>query len=455
MPSRRTVLAGLGASALALGPSAGARGQTLIRATGPFLNVFVLSDVHSAYDRLPQLLAAIDAEIAGARGVPPLIVVNGDVFERGNSVALRSEGVLDWEFLVALRQRAQVVLNLGNHETALLDDMATVVGLAQDRGVTVVSNILDQRSGRPFAPSSVTLDVDGRRVAVVGIATDEMNTYRAPVRPTISVPDPAAWGTRNLPALLRQHDFKVVLSHAGVWADRALLTALPNGTLLVGGHEHLLFQHHTGLTSYAHTGSWARVLTVAPLGNPNATLQRIAVGAAGPSDAAFSRRIDDVVRAHLSADEAAQVASASRELSLGDTGRLLARAMARAAQADVGAISHTTLGTGVPAGPVSRAAMAAIIRFDGGLQVAEVDSETLATILARANQDRDIPFAQRSGDFIYANEVPVEAGRRYRVAVNGWVRLNAQRYLGRGDLAFAEASTPTLRVLLAQAIGTA
>jgi 2',3'-cyclic-nucleotide 2'-phosphodiesterase (5'-nucleotidase family) len=118
--------------------------------------------------------------------------------------------------------------------------------------------------------------------------------------------------------------------------------------------------------------------------------------------------------------------------------------MAEAARADVALVSHTTLGDGLPAGDVTRLDLDAFIRFDGPLHRARVDGRTLATILARANQDADMPLAARTGDFLYANPVLLVPDRSYELVTIGWVRLNASRYLGTDALSFAEV--PELRL---------
>ena len=57
-------------------------------------------------------------------------------------------------------------------------------------------------------------------------------------------------------------DRVLILSHAGVAADRDILPLLPDGSLMIGGHNHLLFQHPQGRSAYAHTGSWTSAYTV-------------------------------------------------------------------------------------------------------------------------------------------------------------------------------------------------
>jgi len=52
----------------------------------------LMSDLHSAQERAAAALGALDRVLAANAGTRALIVVNGDVFERGNAIALRSMG---------------------------------------------------------------------------------------------------------------------------------------------------------------------------------------------------------------------------------------------------------------------------------------------------------------------------------------------------------------------------
>ncbi|MBN9332392.1 metallophosphoesterase, partial [Devosia sp.] len=91
--TRRLALQLLG-SAAALPFIASATAALAQEAAG---RIIVLSDLHSAYERTAELLATLESEVA-SNPVPHLVLINGDVFELGNVVAVRSAGIIDWAF---------------------------------------------------------------------------------------------------------------------------------------------------------------------------------------------------------------------------------------------------------------------------------------------------------------------------------------------------------------------
>lgn len=280
-----------------------------------------------------------------------------------------------------------------------------------------------------------------------------MFTYPRDSRELIQAPNPVDWAAEDLPPRLAGPGVNIVLSHAGVVADRAILPLVPDGTLLVGGHDHLVFEHAQGATRYVHTGSWSSLITLATFAAEGAApaIERIAIDATGPTIEPLASRIPAVLAAHLTDDERAVVATLPAALTLGETARFAAQTMAQAAGADVGFIGHTSFGTGLPAGAVTVFDYNAALRFDGKLMVAQVDAATLAGILAICNQDGDIPLAGRTGDFLYAAP-EVEPKAVYVLVCNDWSAMNKGRYFGREDIEFAELPDLRLKALVAQAL---
>lgn len=414
--------------------------------------VLAMSDLHSAYERTGQLLAALEAEVA-AQPVPHVIAINGDAFEHGNVAAVRSGGAIDWAFLGELPKIAPTVFNLGNHDNDITADLADVVARLRALGLTVVSTIVDARTGAPYAGATATLPLGARRLRVVGVATNSLNTYPAASRPTLTIPAPGEWAKANLAQALAGAELSMVMSHAGVAPDRDILPLLPDGALMVGGHNHLLFQHRQGRSLYVHTGSWSNAYTAVPLrmnGPGDAVSRQVALDA--PVSPGLASLIATVLTRDVTEQERAILGVSSRALSLGDTGRAVAAAMARASEADAGFIGHTTLGTGLPSGPVSRFAFDAVVRFEGKLMVAEVSRERLAGFIARANQDRPMPLDQRSGDFLYGETLRPADGRLARIVTTDWCASNQAEYFGATDLAFSEVPDVRLKSVAAKSL---
>ncbi|CAN7144492.1 metallophosphoesterase [Phenylobacterium sp. LjRoot164] len=440
---RRRLLAGLAATPLLTGFAA--RAPVVGR-------VLAMSDLHSAYERTGQLLAALAAEVAAHR-VPHVIAIDGDIFEHGNVAAVRSNGEIDWAFLAALPKIAPTVVNLGNHDNDITTDLAEVVARLRGLGVSVVSNIVDARTGAPCAPAQADLPLGRRTLRVVGVATNSINTYPAVSRPTLQIPVPGEWARANLAQALAGADLAMVMSHAGVAPDREILPLLPDGTLMIGGHNHLLFQHRQGRSLYAHTGSWSNAYTAVALraAGPDDAVS-VPVALDGPLAPALAQLIPAVLARSLTDEERAVLGTSRAALSLGDTGRAVAAAMAKAAGAEAGFIGHTTLGTGLPAGPVSRHAFDAVVRFEGKLMVAEVSRERLAGFMARANQDRPMPLDQRNGDFLYGEQVAAPTGDTVHIATTDWNATNQAEYFGAKDLAFREIDGLRLKAVAAKGL---
>ena len=443
-PSRRRLLQFAAAAAVAPG-LAGLKARPVIG------RVLAVSDLHSAYERTPYLLAAFEHEIR-SHPVPHVIAINGDIFEQGNVVAQRSDGAVDWAFLAALPALAPTVVNLGNHDNDLTPDLADVVARMKGLGLHVVSTISDTRTGAGYASPTATLPFGDHRLRVVGMATNSMNTYPKASRDQLSIPAAADWARANLSDSLSGADKVMVMSHAGVVADRDILPLLPEGALMVGGHDHLLFQHRQGASAYVHTGSFTSAYTVAAFAaDGSVTAASHPVSTDGPASPALAALTTKTLADKLTPDERTVLWTGRRAMSLGDTGRVIAAGMARAAGAHAGFIGHTTLGNAAPAGPVSRYVFDSIVRFDGALMTTEVTPAQLQVFISRSNQDHSVALTARTGDFLYASSAPPRRGP-IRIVTTDWCATNQQKYFGTEDLVFEQSPGVTLKSVAASAL---
>lgn len=429
------------------------------RPAAPEALVILAGDQHSAYERTAQVVATVDRLKARNPGLPIAVLLNGDTLEYGNIVARRSAGAVDFAMFAALARRGPTIVNVGNHEPEFYDLTETIARL-QATGVTVVCNITNRATGRPFAPASAKLRLGREEFSVVGVTTDNLATYRVAVRPALDLADPVVWAQRNFPTLLGGAP-AIVLSHAGIKADRGLMPLVPAGTLLAGAHDHQRFIHPFDRGIYVHSGSWNEYLTLAWLhrdetGRPRWVVEQIPVPADGPADTELAALIRETRAKHLTAEDTAVVAHTTAALGPAEAARTVVTALREAAGVDAAFVGNTTFGAGLPAGAVTREEFDACVRFDGTIFTAEVDGARLQQLLAAANLGPDTPFELRHGEFSHAaGPAGIDPAKTYRLATTDWGAKNTARYFGEPAISWREQAGLRLKAaVLARLNGT-
>jgi 2',3'-cyclic-nucleotide 2'-phosphodiesterase (5'-nucleotidase family) len=424
----------------------------------------VTGDQHSAYERTAQLVGLVDRLKAEHPGLPMAILLNGDTQEYGNAIAQRTGGAIDFAMYAQLAKRAPTLVNLGNHEPEFYD-VAETVKRIEATGARVVGNIASRETGRLFAPASRQIRLGDNDATVVGVTTDKLATYRVAIRPSLDLANPAVWARANFPKLLQVErvdpnaldrkrvgvnalHLNIVVSHAGIAADREMLPLVPDGTLFAGAHDHQRFVEPFGRTVYFHSGSWNSHVSLAWLerdaeGRARWTVEQVPVE--GKADPELQALIAKTMAEHLTDADRVVVARTAEALVPPAAARLVVGALREAAGVDAAFIGNTTFGAGLPAGDVTRLQFDACVRFDGKVFVAEVSGARLRELLAAANLTPETPFAQRKGEFNFAaGPDAIDPARTYRVATTDWGARNTDRYFGAPAIAWTEV--PGLQV---------
>jgi len=421
----------------------------------PELIVVNMADTHSAYDTYPRILAAVQELSQGVGGRTMVFLFNGDLFELGNAAARKSSGVADWEFLSRLRDYGPVVVNIGNHEFDFVSPQE-FLDTARMYGAMVIGTVRRASDGTLLAPTHVDLKAGPYWVRVVGVATDQINTYPKEVRESIQVPNPVEWVQANYRALSSGADYSILLSHAGLSADAAILPGLPGSTLFaVGAHDHLTLRQEVAGIPYLHNGFCGERLNVAEVyldrGRSRVVFRDIVSEDVAGGHEPMEATIAAVRRQYLDAEDTAIVGRVRRSMSVLEAAKWAVETVRDGVKADVALLNHTSFGSGLQAGPLPRYRFDGFMRFDNDVMRATVSADTLRRILAKSNQHLLPSIEGRSGDFLYSSDVAVRDGRQYTIVTSSWVALdfNQQRYLG-ATVAFEKVPGVTTKGLLLQ-----
>ena len=437
-----------------------------------------MADLHSSYDNFPGVLGRVQALVKEYANAVTYIILNGDLFEQGNLCTARTQGEVDWFFLEQLRACAPVIYNIGNHEFDFLDPH-DFLAEATARDITVVSNMLID--GKPFAPASYRFTVKGqevtRDIALVTVATNQDFTYPEALRPRLTLPDPATWFADNYQQLIEGSDYNVVISHAGVVADVAMMGKLPDSRkhlFVVGGHDHLNFRKYVSGRSYLHNGFKAEKINLVKVSfvedaawisfqdypiepinelgilinshnNPNPQLT---------DTKTLISRIQQVRQDTLTPQDLEPIGTLPRDFTVQEAINWAIETIKNELGVDVAILNHTSFGAGLPEGDLPRYRFDEFLRFDSDLMQATVDSDTLQQILSRANQNAYTLLKERTGDFIYTNNIDPQPDQHYTLVTSSWVAMpfNTMRYLNTDEITFSKIEGITLKAMLQTAL---
>ncbi len=414
--------------------------------------VFInMADTHSAYDAYPQIITAVADIVRANPQADTYVVFNGDLFELGNAVASRNAGELDWAFLQRLNGIAPVILNIGNHEFDFVSYQQFIAD-AYSRGITVIGGVVDAASGQALQPAYVTVPAGPGQITVVGLATNQMSTYAAAARDSILVAAPARQ-IRNIPANLPN---LYVLSHSGVVDDLQVLRLLnrANTLTVVGGHDHLTVNTTVNGIPYQHNGfrgEYLRVVRATAVKDGWSVRSSVVLINSQKPDEAYADRVEQARAELLTEADLEVVGVVPASLSVRQAADWATTTLRDSVDADVALLNHTSFGSGLTAGPLSLYRFNEFMRFDNDVMVAEVDADTMATIMSRANFDANTPVWVRSGDFVYASPLTVEPGRTYKLVTSSWIALdfNQQNFLGVSGIQFEKVDGVTTKGILA------
>lgn len=426
--SRRSFLQG--ASAMAVAPS------FLWGTTAPDLVLILIADLHSGYAYTASLLAAVQSTISNSPNSVIRIVINGDVFESGNflSALTSGPGQIDFSMVDAFANLAPTIVTIGNHDGDLFDPASFVTQMSalsarHGNDLTLLSDLGDTRRGNAlYTGSSIAAFSTGRlSVKVTSIGTPG-NSYAN--NALYYRPDPGAYAAALFPTVYTSADFHLALVHAGFMQDTAVLRSLTGPFLLHGGHDHLRFTQPlaNGQGTHVHSGFWSNGLAVAGInlaanGAVTTRVRQIQLTRTSPVDTALAAQIATAKATLLNGTNNPVIGTTSQAYDIDNAVLHAVEIVRQAAGADIGFLSHTTFGDGLPAGPVNKLDFNAFVRFPGGFKTAMISGASLLQqVLPLTNQYGNFPYALRTGDYLYttANAGTIDPSRSYRCIVNSF-----------------------------------
>ncbi len=403
------------------------------------------------------------------RESPVLVTLGGDYLSPSALATARIDGepIAGAQMVDVLNATGLQFAALGNHEFDLAEQ-AFRDRLAQSRFRVITTNVTDS-TGQAFEHTEPHAVLDVRagsrnvRIGLLGL------TIASNPRPWVRYDDPVAAARRAI-AAMGQVDAVVALTHLSLLGDEALVEAVPEISLVLGGHEHENWVLRRGprltpiVKADANVRSVARVqLTFDDGGPPEIDADFVLVTDAIAADATVEAEVGRWTRLAYDAfrkdgfepdwviatlTEALDGREATVRNFEGNLTTLITEALARAtAPVDVAVMNGGSIRIDdhLLPGPVREYDVIRVLPFGGQVVTATMAGSLLTRVLDVGQENRG------NGGFLHAWGARLERGRwtingkpivpavRYRVALTDWL-LSGREV----NLAFLTAAHPLI-----------
>jgi len=202
------------------------------------ITILHTNDIHGNLKNLPALSAAIAAMV---KENPNAVLVDcGDLaYNYPYSETNHFEPMPEF-----VNANLYNVTALGNHEFQWPNTTLQKELLSQLKPDVLCANVLDKTTGRPIPGLKpyVIKEIDGVKVAFIGIVTEDMAT---PAHPEVGKDLIKLGENESLKKYVAEvkekgADIVIGLTHQGLADDRKSAAAVPGVDLIIGGHDHFV-----------------------------------------------------------------------------------------------------------------------------------------------------------------------------------------------------------------------
>jgi len=390
-------------------------------------------------------------------GATPLLVIAGDFL----SSSVASSIFKGRQMIDAFNVMGLDLATLGNHEFDFGKEIL-LQRMAESKFQYVVSNVLDEATGRPVGGAAPYLvrTFAGLKVGFFGLCLidEEVSLEK---RRGLRFIDPLTAADSAIGALKREGaDAIVAVTHLSYATDRALAERFPELSVIIGGHEHTPITAVVGGTLISKAGSDAKWVARIDLrygrGRVDREFALLPIDTKLPDDPATAAVVAEY-ESKLAGELDAVIATAevpldadARRLRTSETnaGNLVADAMRTDRGADLAIINSGSIrGDRVyPPGPVSRRTLLAMQPFGNVVCEVEVTGSIVVRALnAGASQwpaaagrfpqvsglafviDSKRPAGDRVVD-VRVGGAPIDLNRTYRVAIPDYLLNGGDGY---------------------------